>query len=1394
MIRIFFTCLLAWCCATASHAQYLENFSGQNGKGLIDAVCPNGSTLVTQCGSNCTANNLANCSAVPSDLSGVNWTLVVPGPGSFFTDNSGTGFTNDDYYGVVSNQMEVTDSDNEICWLSPTLNIGSAGPVTISVDVDEDGNLDNDDFIRAEYSLNGGGWVQFGYENNDFSAQTFTSSSISGSTLVIRICASTDSGSESIYFDNVRVPQAGVTVGCTPPTFTKAVTPASACQPNSGAIQITASGGTPGYNVAWGGAGSGNPAGTEIASSGGSYTITGLTAGNYTVTVTDANSCSATMTATVGTIPALSLSTQVANAACPTDANGAINLTVTNGASPYSYAWSNLPGAPDPEDQTGLLPGTYTVTVTDNNSCTATTSATVGVVPAGPYLETFSTPNKGYLTSMANDFTGVNWTMSPWSMGDRDANDYFRTNGGVLEGVDFDAEVCWLSPLFNISASGVVSIAVDATWENFNSGTPGDYIHLQYSVNGGAFATEPNQFGGGTNGTVHYASGSNNDGSGTLTAGGISGNTLQIRICGNFNFNDEEITLDNVRIPQTVSLACATPALSINTTNVLCNGASTGALNLSVTDGTPPYSYSWSNLPGSPDPEDQMGLPAGTYTVTVTDDNGVTATASATISQPSAINLSTSVMDVACFGYFNGAIDLTVGGGTPGYTYAWSNGPVSQDINFLSADTYTVTVTDQNGCTKTTSATVGEPDPLFALGIADNVACKGGSTGAISLTVIGGTPGYTYAWTSGPTTQDLNNISAGTYTVTVTDARGCTTTSSATVSEPSSIVTGSTMVTSACNVNDGAINVTASGGVPGYQVKWSGPSGGDPAGVEIAASGGMYNITGLTVGAYTITITDANSCTTTTTATVSTAGCCMVSANAGPGKFVCPNGSIGIGGAPTGSGTPTLSYAWAPAGTLNDPTAANPIASPANTTTYTVTVTSSAGCSSTASVTVTVYTPPVASGTPTNPLCNGQNGKITMTISSGATPYDISWDGPGANDGLANNQASGYMIQNLPAGTYAITVSDNNSCTATTSATITEPPALTVLATPTDESCPGDANGKITVTIGGGTPLYSIYWVDTPNGSNPNTVNNQSSGYMIQNLPAGNYFVSVTDANFCSKTTTTAIGTANPTPECSISDAMGAVCPNSSGNQYQAPAGMDSYSWSVTGNGMHSGPLDQQTLLVDAGASGTYTVTVVVTKNGCTASCSKTVMIDMIPFEIVYNPQYCQDDPGPVIGLNGSETGAIYKLQSTGGGGIFLDSSLVGTGSSLVFGAFPNGSYQVTITGGTCDGTISGTIDGTAADCPIALPGHCACDDPSGFTPVTVKVTAPPFQNWTVTEVIGLYGPSNPYPPIAVGTPLNYIGGNMYTLDAARDNTKGYFVRVSNGFTEKVIQVGYPSW
>lgn len=228
---------------------------------------------------------------------------------------------------------------------------------------------------------------------------------------------------------------------------------------------------------------------------------------------------------------------------------------------------------------------------------------------------------------------------------------------------------------------------------------------------------------------------------------------------------------------------------STSVVNVLCYGAASGTVNLTASGGTTPYTYDWADLPGTSNPEDRAGLTAGTYSVTVTDSKGCTATASAVVFQPaSALGITGTVTNVSCYGGANGAIDITASGGTPPYSYNWGGGITTEDRSGLSAGSYNVIVTDANGCTAGQGFNVTQPALLTLNTTVTQPTCPPDaqfsySDGAIDLTVNGGTSPFSYLWTASnggvipsgqQNGQDLSGLITGTYSVTVTDAKGCT--------------------------------------------------------------------------------------------------------------------------------------------------------------------------------------------------------------------------------------------------------------------------------------------------------------------------------------------------------------------------------------------------------------------------------------------------------------------------------------------------------------------------------------------------------------------------------------------------------------------------------------------
>ena len=403
-----------------------------------------------------------------------------------------------------------------------------------------------------------------------------------------------------------------------------------------------------------------------------------------------------------------------------------------------------------------------------------------------------------------------------------------------------------------------------------------------------------------------------------------------------------------------------------------CNTASgtlTGAINLTVTGGSPGYTYQWTKdgVNFSTD-EDLTSLGSGDYQVVITDTKSCTFTyGPVTITEPAAIALTEALTNLACNatdGTADGAIDLTVAGGTGTYTYAWStsNGSgltaTTQDQTGLSAGTYNVTVTDANGCTATGSYTLTQPTSIAITESLTNLSCNaasGSADGAISLAVTGGTAAYSYNWATtdgsglSATAQNQTGLSAGTYNVTVTDANSCTSSASYTLTQPTPVthVASSTDEGNgfniACNGGSGTINVAAGGGNGPYTYS-----------IDNGASYQAGTAFTVTAGTYTVVVKDANNCTSTAAPITITqpdqllAGTCTVAQD----QCQVGTGEIKVE-ALQGVAPYTITYTAAPAANTLDQASGQTIATDGGTftftgadgnTTYSFTVTDDNGC------------------------------------------------------------------------------------------------------------------------------------------------------------------------------------------------------------------------------------------------------------------------------------------------------------------------------------------------------------------------------------------------------------------------------------------------------------------
>ncbi len=456
------------------------------------------------------------------------------------------------------------------------------------------------------------------------------------------------------------------------------------------------------------------------------------------------------------------------------------------------------------------------------------------------------------------------------------------------------------------------------------------------------------------------------------------------------------------------------PAISIqlnSITHVSCNGGSDGAIDITVSGGTGPYTYTWTDANNNPIAvtEDVSNLPAGTYTVWVVDANGCTQSASFTVNEPTAITIQGNVTDASCNGSQDGAINITVSGGTAPYSYSWT-GPnnfsaTTQNISNLDPGTYTVTVTDNNGCTATAQFTVGATVNITVQANVTDVSCNGGSDGAIDITVSGGTGPYTFSWTDAnnnqiATTEDISGVPAGAYTVTVTDANGCTQTATFTVNEPSAIFVQDSIVDVSCNGgSDGEIYITVSGGTGPYTFSWT-----DANNNQIATT---EDISGVPAGTYTVTVTDANGCTYTASFNVNEPPALSVSISVQNGDLI----------ASASGGTPPYQYQWSNGD--NDSVVTNASAG-----TYVVTVVDANGCTAQDSITITGMAMASMKSCSVNGtshvlrlLCEAPVDAIIVRDIEGRTIHHIS--------GLNGDNVT-IDMSNVPVGIYLIGIQTDN--------------------------------------------------------------------------------------------------------------------------------------------------------------------------------------------------------------------------------------------------------------------------------------------------------------------------------------------------------------------------------
>ncbi len=476
--------------------------------------------------------------------------------------------------------------------------------------------------------------------------------------------------------------------------------------------------------------------------------------------------------------------------------------------------------------------------------------------------------------------------------------------------------------------------------------------------------------------------------------------------------------------------ACPTITITMSGVNdISCNGLTDGSATASASGGTPGYTYTWT--PGNLNGASQSNLAPGTYTISVSDANLCPGSTTVTINEPTVITLNTNSTPASC-GQANGSVSVSASGGTGSLSYLWNpGGATSSSVSSLAAGTYTVVVTDANGCTANGSATISNTNgPALTLQSSSDITCNGANDGAATVSTTGGTPAYSYNWMPGSLSGAVqSSLSAGTYTVTVTDASGCTDVLNITINEPAALqLSSSNIVAATCGSNDGQATVTATGGTAPYSYNWS-PTGGTAATAN--------NIPG---GSYTVTVTDANTCSEVINIVVPT--------NGGPTLSISNTTDASCFGAADGTatvsatgGTSPYTYAWSPTGGTAA-TAANLTAG-----TYTIAVTDAIGCVSVETVTIGEPSQIVLTESITDEDCGQSNGAVSVSATGGAGNYTYLWS-PGGETTTG--------LSNVTAGNYTIAVTDQDGCSTSSTYTVNVTGGIPVVVSP----------GSATITSG----------------------------------------------------------------------------------------------------------------------------------------------------------------------------------------------------------------------------------------------------------------------------------------------------------------------------------------
>ena len=646
---------------------------------------------------------------------------------------------------------------------------------------------------------------------------------------------------------------------------------------------------------------------------------------------------------------------------------------------------------------------------------------------------------------------------------------------------------------------------------------------------------------------------------------------------GTYSVTVSDATGESIQLE---TLLKAPVALKVSATVQNASCAGNGSVSLVVEGGTAPYTYLWNNNETTP----SIQAPEGTYSVTVRDAKGCSLAESFIIGNTESLLLSLSG-GTDCG---DNTLEAQVSGGTAPFTYLWSTGETTSSIQPAAGGIHSLIVTDANGCTATAEKEVMAGEALYLTTTAKGPSCAYGTDGSIDLTVEGGSGEYSFSWSNESTSEDLENLYAGSYTVTVTDLNGCSAATTVVLTNPQSIFVRHTeIIQPDCNGTAGSISVEALFGAEPYTYSWSNGETGS-------------SIAGLESDSYQVIVTDANGCSGTRTFLINEPNQPSVSISGG-------NCSTTLA-ADVSGGVAPYTYTWSTGETSSS-------IEITESGTYEVVVTDANGCSTTQTVDANDPSGAISLDYQVQePTCSGDsNGSIDLILEG--TDYTFSW----------SNGATTEDLTDLTAGTYSVTVSNSSGCTASVSIDVYAPNALFIMPVEiVNVNCQGEG-GSISVETMFGTGPYTYEW------------NSGATGPLLENVEAGFYIVTVTDANGC----TNSRGFSISEEKAPLVQITAIGCGENKEISAEVSGGKAPYSYLWA---------DGQTESTVSGGAGVYQVTV-TDAAGCSSSASAEFEKDASSVNVVLSvlPVSCAggSDGSAVLEVSGGI--APYTFDWSGG-------------------------------------------------------------------------------------------------------------------------------------------------